>query len=160
MIIYLVTREGQAAILEKPALSEGPVASHFEVVTYEDALRRRDWTEGTVIFSDVERFWPSQFQPYTDLWRRLREAQPACHTLNHPPRTLRRYGLLRKLHAAGINSFNVYRADEQRTSIRFPVFLHGERDHNGPLSPLLPDQGALDRTLARLADAGTDLSLV
>ncbi len=159
MIAYIVTRDGAHAVREPPGFTIGPAAGHIEIVSYERAVLRSEWQAGAVVFSDLERFYSTQFREVTALHRRL-AATGRVALLNSPSRTLGRYALLRRLREDGINSFDVYRADEQRRPARFPVFLHGERDHRGPMSGLLRDQAALDRTLLRLAEAGVPLSLV
>lgn len=159
MITYIVTRDGAHAVREPPGFTLGPAAPHIEIVSYERAVLRSDWQVGTVIFSDLERFYSTQFREVTELYNRL-AASGRVRLLNGPARTLTRYGLLRRLHEDGVNSFDVYRADEQRCPKRFPVFLHGERDHFGPLSGLLKDQAALERVLKRVANAGMALSNV
>jgi hypothetical protein len=160
MITYLVTREGAEAIEEKPSVTIGPAADHFEIVYYEDALRRSDWHAGSFIFSDLERLWSSEIPPVSRLWRRLAAASAPVHLVNHPIRSLKRYGLLRALHEGGRNSFDAYRADECRNPQYFPVFLHGERDHNGPVGDLLKNQAALDEALEALVERGVPLNLM
>jgi hypothetical protein len=160
MITYLVTRDGAHAVRELPGFTLGPAASHLEILTYEQALLRREWQVGTVIFSDLERFWNAQFRLVTQLYHRLAAAPRPVHLINSPMRTLARYGLLRRLREQGLNSFDVYRADEQRKPARFPVFLRNERDHRGPLTDLLRGQAALDRMLNHLTEAGGPLSLL
>lgn len=159
MITYLVTREGEHAIRDLPSVTIGPAAAHFEIVTYEHAVLRSDWHAGTVIFSDLERFWATQFSEITELHRRL-AASGQVHLIHHPVRMLKRYGLLRRLREMGWNSFDVYRADEQRKPAQFPVFLHGERDHRGPITDLLRSQAHLDRILTKLANDGYAPGLV
>ncbi len=160
MITYLVTRDGAHAVREPPSFTLGPAAQHVEILSYERAVLRSEWQVGTVIFSDLERFYSTQFREVTELYRRLGATGGRVHLVNSPSRTLGRYGLLRRLREDDVNTFDVYRADEQRTPKQFPVFLHGERDHRGPMSGLLNDQAALDRTVSRLADAGLPLSLI
>ena len=157
MITYIVTRSGAHAVREPPGFTIGPAANHIEIISYERAVLRSEWRAGTVIFSDLERFYSTQFREVTELHRRL-AATGRVELVNNPSRTKGRYALLRGLREDGTNSFDVYRADEQRAPRWFPVFLHGERDHRGPMSGLLTDQDALDRTLLRLADAGVPLS--
>jgi hypothetical protein len=159
MITYLVTRSGAHAVREPPGFSLGAAARHIEIFTYERAVLRSEWGVGAVIFSDLERFYSTQFREVTELHRRL-AATGRVQLLNGPGRTLARYGLLRRLREDGLNSFDVYRADEQRTPKKFPVFLHGERDHLGPISGLLKDPATLEVALRRLADAGVPLSNV
>ena len=159
MITYIVTRDGAHAVREPPGFTLGPAAPHIEIISYERAVLRSEWQVGTVIFSDLERFYSTQFREVTALCRRL-AATRRLHLINSPGRAMGRYALLRRLREDGINSFDVYRADEQRVPKRFPVFLHGERDHRGPMSGLLRDQASLDRAVNRLAEAGVSLSLV
>ncbi|MEX1109393.1 MAG: hypothetical protein WEC00_10805 [Dongiaceae bacterium] len=160
MITYFVSREGQDAIRQKPSVTLGPAADHFEIVLYEDALRRSDWQAGTFIFSDTERLWSSEVPLVSRLWQRLASASASVHLVNHPIRSMKRYGLLRALRENGQNSFDVYRADEGRKPRYFPVFLHGERDHKGPVGGLLKDQAALDAALDDLVRRGFPLSLL
>lgn len=159
MITYIVTRDGAHAVREPPGFTLGPAAPHIEIISYERAILRSEWQVGTVIFSDLERFYSTQFREVSELYRRLAETR-RLHLVNSPSRTMGRYALLRRLREDGLNSFDVYRADEQRVPKQFPVFLHGERDHRGPMSGLLNDQAALDRAISRIADAGVSLSLV
>jgi hypothetical protein len=63
---------------------------------------------------------------------------------------MRRFELLCSLFKAGINPFTIYRADARPKPMRFPVFVRGENDHNGPLSDLLGSQTELDGYLGRL----------
>jgi len=160
MITYLVTQEGRHAIDEPPWLSIGPVEPHFQVLTYGQALHRRRWQAGTVIFTDIDRIAFPHIADTTELWNRLNAKSPDFHLVHHPARTPMRYPFLRRLYVDGINSFNVYRADEQRAPKRFPVFLHGERDHRGPVYGRIQDSAQLDQVLSDLADQGTILSQV
>src|SRR5690606_2052105 len=78
--------------------------------------------------------------------------------LNNPARVLTRYPLLRALHAAGINPFNAYRADDNPQPQQFPVFLRHESVHGMALGGLIPDQPSLDGTLRQLVADGTPLA--
>ena len=77
---------------------------------------------------------------------------------NDPARFLGRYGVLRRLHQEGINSFNAYRADSFEPPRRWPVFIRSDGDHEHPLSDLIGDQDQLDRKLALLVADGVPLS--
>ncbi|MEX0810409.1 MAG: hypothetical protein WD044_16935 [Dongiaceae bacterium] len=154
MITCLVTRAGEDAIRNSAMIVGTAVEPHLEVVRYEDALQRGDWQGGTIIFTDLERVWNSLIPAIADLWRRFEKARAPVRLLNHPTRSLTRYGLLRRLRELGHNDFDVYRADEGRTPAQFPVFLHGERDHNGPMTGALQNQTALDAALIELVESG------
>ena len=54
-----------------------------------------------------------------------------------PKRTLGRFDLLKRLHAAGKSDVRVARGNEDLKSLRYPVFVRSERGHFGNLSPLL-----------------------
>jgi hypothetical protein len=54
------------------------------------------------------------------------------------------------LAADGSNPYQVHRIDEDPQRMRYPVFIRRELEHNGPLTPLLHDHGALTAALAKL----------
>ena len=57
----------------------------------------------------------------------------------------------------GINSFNVFRAEERPEPARFPVLLRHEDDHDRPLQNLVESQEELDRALEGLRATGVPL---
>ena len=67
---------------------------------------------------------------------------------------MRRYELLRHLHQRGVNDFDAYRLTEARKPKRFPVFIRGENDHNGPESRLIGSQTELDDSVDALRRLG------
>jgi hypothetical protein len=158
MITFLGTEDGIESIRGACPFVDPLSGDRFELVTYRDAIRRGDWHSGAIIFGDLERLYIAETVFATRLWQRFAKSGARVRLLNHPTRTLRRFALLRKLHTMGINDFDVWRADEIRAGVRFPVFLHGERDHNGPIGGLLRDKAALDRTLGELAEQGYSLN--
>jgi hypothetical protein len=56
---------------------------------------------------------------------------------------LRRYHLQKVL----CNDFEVYRADDEMSDVRFPVFLRNENDHRGNLTPLIQTRAELDEAI-------------
>ena len=121
MITILGTEAGIESIRDNyPVVADPATRDRIELVTYRNALRRGDWHAGAIIFGDLERLFISEIPEVSRLWQRFSEADMPVRLLNHPTRTLRRFALLRRLHAAGINDFNVWRADEMRGDIRFP----------------------------------------
>jgi hypothetical protein len=74
--------------------------------------------------------------------------------LNDPARVRTRFALLRALHEAGVNDFNVYRVDEGVKPSRYPVFLRRAAGHGKPLSELLADSDALARARDAALEAG------
>ena len=154
MIHYLLTERGDHTFRDSAILDDPRLEGRFEVVTYDEAFRRRHWRGGTVIFADLDRLASGDVLRATLLYRRFRRARAPLRLLNHPTRTCRRYGLLRRLHEAGINAHNVYRADEGRRPRRYPVFLRLESQHDGACSGLIDNDAALDAELWRLTSLG------
>jgi len=164
-IVYLVTAE-HAYTMGKFLDSWGRAwRDRIRVVSYAEALAtprsglrarlpgaRRLPERATWIFSDVERMTPAAATSAAALWERL--AAAGARLLNHPTRSMRRYELLRTLHARGRNRFGVYRADEVRRPERYPVFLRDAHEHTGSRTPLLADEAALDAALADLLSSG------
>lgn len=109
---------------------------------------------GTWIFSDVDRLAPAHREEAAVFRDRLVAAGAATALHNDPLRTMGRYELLRTLHEAGVNDFDVYRCTEARRPRRYPVFLRTEDDHVGAASALLEDEAALDAALAKLEADG------
>jgi hypothetical protein len=119
---------------------ERSLAGRVTILPYERATAQRALAPGTYIFSDLDQLSADGFQAAVRLWERLSELEGGVTLLNDPARALRRYELLRTLHADGINNFNVVRAVAALDSpppLRFPVFLRSEREHTGTLSGLL-----------------------
>jgi hypothetical protein len=75
-------------------------------------------------------------------------------TLNNPARVKNRFTLLKSLHAAGLNDFDVHRAGELPASIRFPVFLRKLQGHAMPLSDILNSRENLEEAIEAAAAAG------
>ncbi len=116
---------------------------------------------GSYVFSDLERLAPEELETAAQVHTALAEAGGAdVALLNHPTASLRRYELLRALHRAGINDFNVYRATEHRRPQAWPVFLRREDDHVGPWGEPVSDAAVLEARLSQLRRAGHSLDPV
>jgi hypothetical protein len=127
----------------------------FCVETYEALPAAESLPDATFIFTDIERLPAEATARAVALWDALEARGPQrVRLLNHPGRVLRRYELLRGLHERGWNRFNVYRLDEARGSVRYPVFLRSRTEHRGNLTPLLPDAAAVERAIPELERAG------
>jgi hypothetical protein len=119
--------------------------SRIKLLYYEDIFYRRSLPRGAYLFTDLERLTPAQLQQAETFARYI--AIQGLPVLNQPGKVLRRYDLLHLLYKQGINSFRVFRLEEQDDSIRFPVFLRQENEHNGPISPLLENASQLQSAL-------------
>lgn len=132
----------------------GEIARHIRLISYENAFRMRTLRVGTYIFSDIDRLSPKETEKAAHLWNTLSNSGEGVRLLNHPVRSLRRYELLRRLHEQRVNDFNVYRLTEKWRPERFPVFIRGENDHDGPITPVLRTQAELDQAIERLVIEG------
>jgi hypothetical protein len=147
MIFYLVTPEHRYTIDVYLGEWGRSLRSRVRVVPYTRLLYRRRFARGTYIFSDLERLSGVELATSAALADALLAA--GARVLNHPARALRRYPLLRALHAAGINRFNAHWLD-CRGEARLPVFLRLEDEHTGSLTPLLRTPSELESAVAAL----------
>jgi hypothetical protein len=143
MIYYLATARNSFTMRMFLASPLGlAFRSMVSVITYEE-LNCRDIQSGTVIFSDLELLSDRRRREMSRLYEELKGRLGEGALLNHPARSWRRYELLRGLHAAGINDFNVWRLRDLmpwrrgREPLAFPVFIRNENDHTGPHSPVI-----------------------
>ncbi len=130
------------------------IADRFEIVAYENLPRR--FRGGTYVFSALEQL----SAPMERLVEHLHAQLSACEgvrLLNHPGRTLRRYELLTELWRLQRNTHRAVRATEDLSDLRYPVFLRGERTHDGALSPLLHDAREVEAWIGRLVVVGRQL---
>lgn len=118
------------------------LASQHKLLFYERLPKIKCLPQSTYIFSDIERLTPREAETAAQVWECLADPRRQLRLLNHPTRSMRRYELLRSLYDQGVNKFNIYRLTELRMPEIFPVFIRGENDHGGSLTPLLhtPDE--------------------
>jgi hypothetical protein len=127
------------------------IADRFEIVAYENLPPR--FRGGTYVFSALEQL----SAPMERLVEHLYDQLSACEgvrLLNRPGRTLRRYELLSELWRLQRNEHRAFRATEDLSGLRYPVFLRGERTHDGALSPLLHDAPEVEAWIGRLVVVG------
>ena len=114
------------------------MADRLAVLPYEEAVSARSLPNGTYVFSDLERLSGKGLGDAIELWDRLARRGRRTTLLNDPSRVPRRYELLRRLHASGVNDFTGYRMSELSTAEpRFPVFIREAREHTKSLTALL-----------------------
>ena len=103
------------------------------------------------VFTSLEALHPHEMSLAIKLSDALRE-QPSNYTiLNEPRRYDGRLNFLKSLYANGINDYKAQRLDELGEDLKFPVFIRNEKDHKGPITPLLHSRDELDRALANPA---------
>ena len=140
------------SLLERTFGAETPTCG---VTTYDALFQASRTIQAAHIFLDIERLYDWELALAGNVCHAIRETGLPC--VNDPARVMNRYELLRNLHAAEINPFTAYRAEEHPLPSRFPVFVRYEKDHLTPISDLLPDQAALNAKLSSLREQGTPL---
>ncbi|HEY9778379.1 MAG TPA: hypothetical protein V6C81_31745 [Planktothrix sp.] len=105
---------------------------------------------GTYIFTDVDRLSPTQREVACAVARKVKAV--GLPILNDPERVLDRFELSKLLYKQGINSFDVYRANEKPD--RFPVFFRHISQHVGSITNPIPSQPDLDACRAYLHKHG------
>ncbi|MHC4954235.1 MAG: hypothetical protein ACYTGZ_10115 [Planctomycetota bacterium] len=156
MLWMLTTRKARKSIDNLRRYRGGEFRRMVRALPYETVWRSSHLPGGAYVFGDLERLDGEGVECVSRLAERVRACDPQARILNDPSRVLCRFALLRGLFEEGGNSFDVYRADEGRTPRRWPVFLRGERDHDGNATGLLPGPEALDAALAAERAAGWD----
>lgn len=150
MIRFLHTR-GHAYTLTR--VRKSPLAPPLSLMHYDALLRARWLRRGTYVFTDLDRLSRWDLELAAEMYLQLQRAGlPVC---NNPARVKTRYPLLRALHAAGLNDFNIHRADELSAAIRYPVFVRKAHGHRAPVSDLLQTRAELDQALATAIANGT-----
>jgi len=157
MIYYLVTQKHAYTIRSFINTWAKELLPRIKVLSYESLPHRRSLKQGTYIFSDIERLPREQAKILSAIWEELESVNSGLRILNHPMRSMRRYKLLRALYEQGVNKYNIYRLAECQLPRQFPVFIRGENDHSGSITPLLETQGALDSTINVLSQHGQGL---
>ena len=152
MIVYITTRGHGRTLRSLKRKTFGFPTPRLVLDCYERLLGCKRVPQATYIFADLERLAPWELTFAAELFRVLSEAGARC--LNNPARAMSRVELLRSFRAAGLNPFDVTRADEQPRPAHFPVFLRFEMDHNHPLSDLIYSQEQLDQPLRTCGTRG------
>lgn len=154
MITYWVNTDHRRGMDRYLVQRGAPLARWIEIREYEALASEIEVSSGPHIFSALDQLTPLGRHAVAILFDQLGTLAPASPGLNDPRRVLRRGDLLNTLHREGINSFRACRADEDRGSLRYPVFVREESGHDGPLTGMLHDHQALRRALRSLRMRG------
>lgn len=143
-MLCFVTTASHAYTFTKLAAFDG--VPRYRVWSYDRLFRSARLPCATWIFTDFDRlsFWELELaaRVYRNV---ISQGLPA---LNDPAQVAQRFSLLRRLHRAGLNDFNVWSVEAEEWPDRYPVFLRTQSAHRGALSDLLPDRGALEQAIA------------
>jgi hypothetical protein len=142
MIFFVTTRKHGYTLRHYLDSFGESLRRRFQPMSYGALFRQRSLPAGAYIFADLERLCPRNRDLAGHYWMALSDSG-RCQLLNDPARTLLRYDLLEALHRRGFNSFRAYRFAEDLAAVHFPVFLRGEDDHKGGLTPLLGNAAEL-----------------
>ncbi len=158
MIFFLVTQRNRFTI-DKYLFSRWGWAKikKIQPISYERFLQKKDFYPGVYIFSDIELLNDQERRASLEIYNRLESFQEKVGLINHPIKSKRRYALQQSLHAQGINSFKIFRLNEDISSVRYPVFLRLENDHSGAKSDLIRDEVELKAKIEGLREAGPSL---
>ncbi|HEY3146124.1 MAG TPA: hypothetical protein VGJ75_07225 [Dongiaceae bacterium] len=118
----------------------------FKVWSYDKLFRARSLPRATWVLTDFDRlnFWELELAA-----RHHRNLIGAGQrVLNDPATVAQRFSLLRRLHRAGFNRFNVWSVEAEEWPERYPVFLRTQSAHRGTLTDLIPDRAGLEREIA------------
>lgn len=154
-MILLVCRRAQFGNIPRFLGFAGDLATRVRVLAYEDLFRWRIAPIGHYIFTDFDRLAVYERQVAEHVARCVQAAVPAARILNRPARVLERFALLRRLHAVGINSFDVIRLDEGRRPPRYPAFIRREDEFLDQQPPIVVDSdAAYDAAVEELERSG------
>jgi hypothetical protein len=153
VIHFVVTAAQEHSIRDYLALRGKSLAGRISVLHYEDLPDRERFERGTYILTAFEYLNAAMLSLVTAIHAQLAEID-GFRFLNHPVRTLRRFGLLRELERRGRNPFRVVRASGDLAGLRYPVFLRAERSHDGAVSPLLRSPREIEAAIGRAILAG------
>lgn len=134
------------------------LSDRLTVSTYETLFAVKRAPVANYLFTDLDRLSGYEIDAATNIAMAVRAADPRAMISNWPNRALGRYALLRLLHEAGLNSFNVWRLDEARAPGAYPVFIRREQDALGPETPLLQNEAEYRSAVVELQKSGKGLT--
>jgi hypothetical protein len=121
--------------------------STIQIASVRDAL---------VVLCDHERFRADDRARLDDFEQELYQ-RGAGRILNSPSRVKTRLHLLQHLFNVGLNDHRAFPIDTDFRSLRFPVFLRSERDHDGPKTALLYSPDEVSASVAQVSPLKADL---
>ena len=165
MIHYVCTRRHSYPLGIFLAYYAGPIATQIRLLDYPSFFSLKKLEGGAVVLTDFDRLGAADLDRASRYREFLSAPGSPIRVLNDPKGTLQRFDLLKTLHARGLNLFNVYRVDEPREAMRYPVFIRHEKGHGLIVTSLIDDSAGLAAALAKLRtdpDAGdlADLMIV
>lgn len=157
MIRWWVPDNG-AFLFESYAAGRGKEIAHRLLPsTYRSLTSPLVLAERAHIFGGIDQLHPVERLALGEVYDALSSRQPHVRLLNDPRKVLCRYDLLKRLHATGINQYNVWFARDASQVDAFPVFLRSNREHTGPLSGLLHTPDDILQAIRSMRLRGVDM---
>jgi hypothetical protein len=156
VIWFLVTAAQEHSIGDYLEARGRELADRIRILHYEDLPGRVRFEPGTYVLSALEYTSPPMRALLGAVHGQL-AGREGFRFLNHPRRTLGRFALLGELARTGRNPFRAVRADGDLGGLRYPVFLRGERSHDGAVSPLLGSPREVEAAIGRALVSGRRL---
>jgi hypothetical protein len=156
LIHYLVTAAQDHSIRDYLESRGQALRDRVRVIPYEALPDRTRFERGTYVLTALEYMSPPMLSLLTAIHEQLADVE-GFRFLNHPVRTLRRYELLAELARAGDSPFRAVRAGGDLAGLRYPVFLRGDRSHDGAVSPLLRSAREVEAAIGRAIVSGRRL---
>ena len=149
-MLYYVTRELHSYTIDRllGSFDESwlPRPGFLQPISYETLFALERAPLGNYVFTDIDRLSGYEIDAAAEIAKSVALAAPSALISNPPHRVLNRYALLRRLYERGVNSFNVWRLDEERAPTAYPVFIRREQDALGPESALLQKRARVSRS--------------
>ena len=148
-MIHYVTTDEQAFTMHDHLDGRGrELVDRLRVVDYDNLSKEERLDPGTWVLTSLDQLSDGMHQFVASLHGQLAE-NSSVRFLNNPARTLRRFDILTSRWREGQNDFRAVRASGDIASLRFPVFLRSEQDHDGNISPLLESLSDVRAAIAR-----------
>jgi hypothetical protein len=161
-MLYYVTREQHSYTIDRLLASFTgewlPRPAFIRTISYETLFDLKRAPIASYVFTDLDRLTGFEIDAATEIAAAVAAADPGIRIWNWPNRTLARYPLLRRLYETGINTFNVWRLDEERVPTAYPVFIRREQDALGPESGLLYNESEFHAAVTALLQSGMGLT--
>ncbi|WP_375211279.1 hypothetical protein [Hyphococcus sp.] len=154
-VVFLTARAGRTTLNGLRVLDKHGVIG---VIDYPRLALSSSFRASAVVICDIERMTPDYESRVIGIVRKWRDHPAPPAILNEPPRPLRRYELLKKLHKLGVNRKDICRLDDPDAveKVGFPCFIRDEAGHH--LTPdhprLLHSRDELQTEIDRLEEAG------
>lgn len=152
MLAFIISEDHQYAVRDVLETRNHPLHGRVFILSYREFLSLPQLPRATYLFLDIERLTPERLAAVPARIAHLEQAMPGTRVLNRPDRIVDRLTIMRRLSDAGINDFRVLTVTTPPEDLRYPVFIRGMQDHEGPRSTLINDPAELARAVAELPD--------